>query len=452
MIPYLLSDDTHITITRTEADWLETCLMLGAFFGLPLTAFLTDKFGRRQALIFSCCILVITWTVIAVTSRIEFIYVSRISQGIGLNMAYVAAPMYIGEIAQKEIRGFLSSIVSIMNVLGVVIIYTTGSLMSFQTPSIIAAVILIFEIAIFIFLPESPYYLISKGKLDEVEKSLKKLRCSAEVAEELLEIHNLLEEDNKQDKPFLKEIITVKNYRKAILIATVLNFAQLFCSSEVILMNLHEILSAAGSAYINSTTAGIIFSVINLMASTVSAVFVDKFGRIKLLFTSIIMTSLCLFILAVYFHLKNEGYDTHRLSWLPVMTVLIYGVVYRFGLGVVPMVLTCELFAPKIKSFGLTFGDGIYIISSVSALQLFLYLRNHFGLHIPFYVFFCCTIVISLFVIFYIPETKDKSLDEIQKILKNESLKVTEEQEKMMDLQKKIEVTEEHEKMLDPPK
>lgn len=423
-------------MTRNQAEWMETFLLIGAFCGLPITAYVTDKLGRKKSLILSCSILVATWIVIAIANRVEFIYASRLFQGIGLNMAFVAAPMYVGEISHKSIRGFLSSMIFIMNVLGVVVIYITGPLLPYYVPSIIASAILVFEIVVFLFLPESPYFLTVQGKHDEAKECLRKLRRSNNVEEELAEIRSAIEEDNKQERAVIREMVTVVNYRKALIIMIVLNSGQLFCSFEIILMNLHDIISAAGSVYITAATAGILFSIMNLIASTASSLIVDKFGRVKLLIISIILTGICLFLLALYFHLKIMGYNTEKYSWLPVATIMVYGVVFRIGLGMVPIVLTCELFASRIKSFGMTFSDGVYIVSSCSALQVFFVLRDNYGLHVPFYVFFCCSIFTCLFVIFCVPETKGKSLEEIQKILRNEPLDTEEEQEKMMDFSK----------------
>lgn len=436
MIPYFLSDQSHIKMNRNQAEWMETFLLFGAFSGLPVTAYVTDKLGRKKSLILACSILILTWTVIALTTRVEYIDVSRFLQGLGLNMAFVAAPMYVGEISHKSIRGFLSSSIFIMNVLGVLIMYTTGPLLPYYVPSIIANFILILEITVFTFLPESPYYLLAKGKDIEAERSLQRFRCCLDVGEELTEMKNAIEEEKKLNRAGIKELVTVKNYRKALLIMTILNAGQLFCSSEVILMNLHDILGNAGSIYVSAATAGILFSSMNLVASIASSLIIDKHGRVKLLIISAILTGICLFLISLYFHLKMMGYDTRNYSWLPVVTVMVYGIVFRIGLGMVPIVMTSELFASKIKSFGMCFADGVYVGSSVLALQSFFFLRNNYGLHVPFYVFFGCSILICLFVIFYVPETKGKSLEEIQRILKNESQNEKEEQLTMLNSSK----------------
>lgn len=417
MIPYFLSEETHIIMSRYEAEWMETILLVGALCGLPLTAFCVDKIGRKKSILFACGVLIVTWIVIAVATQIEYIYTFRFFQGLGLNMAFVAAPMYVGEIAHKSIRGFLSSQIYVMSLLGVVIVYVIGPLLPFYVPSIIAIIILATQLLVFSFMPESPYYLASKGQYKQAEDVLIRLRKCNDVTNELMEIRQTIEKDNIE-KGRILELVTVKNYRRAMLIMLVLNASQLCCGSEVIIMNLQEILSSAGSVYIAAANASIIFSVINLFASVSASLLVDKFGRKNLVIVSTILTGICIFFIALYFHLQHLGFDTRSYSWLPIVSIMIYAAAFKIGLGMVPIVVTAEVFASKIKAIGMTFADGVYIVSSIAVLQVFFILRDSFGMHVAFYAFFGCSIGTLLCVIYIVPETKGRSLEEIQEILK----------------------------------
>lgn len=418
MIPYFLSDKTHIKMSRNQAEWMETWLLFGAVAGLPVTAFFVEKFGRKKSLLLGTFVAMICWIIIACTNIIEIIYVSRFANGLGLNMAFVAAPMYVGEIASKEIRGFLSSNVFIMSLVGIVLIYSMGPYVPFTVPPILSIILLVIELAVFSFMPESPYFLMLKNDVEGARKSLKKFRGNTDVEDELQDIKRGIEVENSEKGLKLKDLFLVKNYRKALLIMLVVNSAQLFCSFEVILMNLHEILNSAGSVYIDTSLAAIIFSVINLVASIAASLLVDKFGRKKLIIISTISTGLCLVVLALYFNLKHVEYDTSSYSWLPIATVMVYAAVFKFGLGMVPIVLVAEIFAPKMKVIGMTIADGIYVGSSILALQVYFGFRDLFGMHAPFYIFSAYSIFTCIYVAFFLPETKGKSLDEIQDILR----------------------------------
>ncbi|KAJ8938234.1 hypothetical protein NQ314_011563 [Rhamnusium bicolor] len=346
MIPYFLSEKSHIKMTKHEAEWLETWLLIGSICGLPVTIYFVDKIGRKKSLLLSSFILLLPWIIIALTNKIQVIYGARVLSGIGGDMAFVAAPMYIAEIADQKIRGFLSSIIYLMMLTGVLTIYCVGPFLPFYVPSVIGATLLLVELIVFSLLPETPYYLIFNDRIEEAKRSLQKFRPHRSVDKELSEITEAVERQ-KSEKGRPQDIIFVKSNRKAMLIMTVLNAAQQLSSINVILMNMHTILESAGSVYIGSSMAAIMFAAFMFIAAIAASFSIDKFGRKKLLIISSILTGICLLSLAIYFNLKNTGYDVLSISWIPIVSVMIYASVFKFGLGMVPIVITAEIFASK---------------------------------------------------------------------------------------------------------
>ncbi|CAH2014133.1 unnamed protein product [Acanthoscelides obtectus] len=197
-----------------------------------------------------------------------------------------------------------------------------------------------------------------------------------------------------------------------------LNLSQLLSSYEILLMNLHNILETAESNYISPSIVGIVFSSVTLIAAVSAATVIDRFGRKILMIISSFLTALCLLAVSVYFHMKYLEYDLSHISWLPTVAVMAYAVSFKFGLGIVPIVLTSEIFAPKMKAIGMTLADGMYVVSSIGALQLYFFLRDAYGIHVPFYLFSFCTFLAGPYVWLFVPETKGKTLDEIQNVLK----------------------------------
>ncbi|KAJ8972656.1 hypothetical protein NQ317_015376 [Molorchus minor] len=218
----------------------------------------------------------------------------------------------------------------------------------------------------------------------------------------------------------LYDILTVKSNFKAMTIMAVLNSAQQLSSINVILMNMHTILEAAGSIYIDSSTSAIIFAVLMLIAVLVASIIIDKFGRKKLLITSSILTGLCLATIGIYFNVKNIGYNVGSISWVPIVSVMIYAFVFKIGLGMVPIVITAEIFASRIKAIGMTLADAVYVLMAIFAIQIYQLLLRWYGMHVPFYVFSCCSFLSAVFAATFVPETKGKTLDEIQLVLKGQ--------------------------------
>ncbi|XP_028133154.1 facilitated trehalose transporter Tret1 [Diabrotica virgifera virgifera] len=418
MIPYFLSEESHIRMTKHEAEWLETWLLMGAVIGLPFTAYFVNKIGRKRSLLLASALLVVAWVIVMFARDVTVIYVSRVIAGIGGDMAFVAAPCYIAEIADQKIRGFLSSIIYLMMLTGVLTIYITGPFLPYYVPPIIGTCLLVVELVVFSMLPETPYYLLFSGQEEAAIRSIKFYRSSGSVEKELIDIRTAVERQKSEtEKGGLKDILTVKSYRKSLLIMTVLNAAQQFSSINVILMNMHQILESAGSIYLEPSLSAIVFAAIMFVAAGLASGTVDKFGRKKLLYLSSILTGICLLTLAIYFHIKNAGYEYKHVSWVPLVAVMVYALVFKYGMGMVPIVITAEIFASKIKALGMALVDGVYVSAAIIAINLYNYLTDSYGMHVPFYLFSACSFLTSFYVIFFIPETKGKTLDEIQLML-----------------------------------
>ncbi|CAH1153891.1 unnamed protein product [Phaedon cochleariae] len=418
-IPYLISDKSHIKTTKHEAEYLETALLLGSFCGLPITIYLVDKIGRKKSLLLASCVVLLAWIAKAFGNNIWYFFVARFFCGMSGNMAFVAAPMYIAEIADQKIRGFLSSIIYIMMLLGCLIVYSVGPYLPYYIPSIIGVIVAGTELLIFSRVPESPLYLLSKNKPERALESLKYFKPYTNATKEMDDLVEVLREQQKNKGKFW-DLLTVSSNRKAILIMTVLNAGQHLCAYTVILMNLHLILEAAGSIYMDPPIAAILFATLMLLAAMFASFQIDNYGRKVLLIFSSVLTALCLLSIAVYFNLKQMGVDVDGVSWIPIASVMVYGAVFKIGIGLVPIVVTAEIFPTDLKAIGMTLSDAMFILGGIVGLQLYQWLSDSYGLYVSFYLFAACGFFIALFTIFVVPETKGRSLDEIQAILKGE--------------------------------
>lgn len=201
---------------------------------------------------------------------------------------------------------------------------------------------------------------------------------------------------------------------------TVLNVAQHFSGMSVILMNLHSILTAAGSAYVSSNVAGILFSSVMLLAGTITVFIIDHLGRRILLAFSSFFSGLSLLAIAIFFTLQKNGLAGPDLSWIPITAILVYAAVFKSGLGIIPIVMTAELFPAKVKAIGMALADLIYLVAGLASIQLYQILARVYGIDVPFYIFATSTLATAVFSLTSVPETKGKTLEEIQYILKGE--------------------------------
>ncbi|XP_060528175.1 facilitated trehalose transporter Tret1-like [Cylas formicarius] len=417
MIPYFTGNSTHIKMTMYEAEMMETVNLLGAICGLPITTYAVDKIGRKKSMLSASFAALLCWLATLFAPNKEVLYVARFFIGMAGDMCFVAAPMYIAEIADHRIRGFLSSLIYIMMLFGILVVYTTGTYAAYYLPPIIGIVLTGIQCIFFPFMPDSPYYLVYINRIEDAEKALKRVRTDANVSKEIEEIQKAVERQ-KTERGRPQDLILIPSNRKAIMVMTILNGAQHFVGISVMIMNLHVILAEAGSIYIEPGVAAITFAAIMLIGASVSSVIMDRFGRKSLLITSSILTGITLTIMTVFFHLKNTGYDVMFVSWIPAACCMTYALTFKSGLGIVPIVITAEIFPTTIKAIGMTLADAVYCIMAVISIQIYSVLFGAYGIHAPFYIFALCAFFTAFFTAFFIPETKGKTLDEIQLMLK----------------------------------
>ncbi|CAG9858895.1 unnamed protein product [Phyllotreta striolata] len=418
VLPILMGPNSPVPITESQGEWMETFLWIGSLMCLPLTMYLVDKIGRKRSILLASSFMFTVWVVTALAPSVEYLYAARLLAGAASDTAYVSTPMYIAEIAEHKIRGFLSSLIFLMMLIGILLVYLVAPFVPIYAHCILGACLAGLELIIFPFMPESPYYLLSKDDEVGAKNALKRLRGpGSDIDKEIAEMKSAVTRQ-KTERGRLIDLFVVPSHFRALLIMIVLDVAQHFSSISVLLMNLHIILDEAGSIYMEPSTAGIIFAFILLLAATVASFSIDKFGRKILLIISSVLSGFCVLIIAVYFQLKNSGYDTATVSWLPIVSVMLYACAFKLGLGLVPIVLTAELFPTKMKAYGMTIADALYVISSLLSLQVYQRLSDNYGMEYPFYVFAVSCFFTAVFCYYFVPETKGKTLDEIQMILK----------------------------------
>lgn len=421
VIPVLQSKDSPIKVTKKQCELLESVYIIGAICGITITIYLVDKIGRKLSLLLAATTTLLVWVVILTSDNIKYIIAARFFTGMAGDMAFVAAPMYLAEIADQKIRGFLSSIIYLMMLVGILVVYIIVPFTPYYVTPIVGIAINAIGIITFAFMPESPYYLLMKSKTEKAQQSLIKFRQTKEVEKEFTEIKEAVDKEKSiKTKPL--DIVTVKSNRKGVLIMVVLNGAQHMGCISIIIMNLHAILEAAGSIYIETSYAAIIYSAIMLLSATTASFIIDKYGRKLLLLVSNVLTGVCLFVLSTYFYLQHIKVDVINVSWIPIASVMVYAAVFKFGLGLVPIVLTAELFPSNVKALGMTLSDVMYVFFAFVSIELYQYLSDNFGMHVPFYVFTVCCFLTAVFTYFYIPETKGKTLEQIQFLLKGEPI------------------------------
>lgn len=405
-------------LTTDEESWVVGMLPLGATAGPLITGLLIDRIGRKKTLLAFAIPIICSYITLAFVNDVNYFYAARFIMGIGMSCAFSVLPLYVGEIAENHNRGTLGCIGTCTLCFGIIFSYAVGPFVTVSQFCLICAVPpCVFFVVFLLFIPESPYFLVSIGDKEGAEQSLMKLRGRTRngVEKELLQISSAVEE-SFANKPAISGLFRSKGFVKGLTVCLGLLIFQQMAGINVVLSYMQSIFDAAGSG-IPADISTIIVGVVQLLTVAVTVLVVDTLGRRVLLLISASGSCLSLVSLGTYFYLQTEGHDVSSIFWLPIASLLVYIITFNLGLAPLAWAILGEMFPANVKSLASTIACCTCLILAFATSAFFPYLKLLIGLAQSFWLFGAFSAGCMFFVYFVVPETKGKSLQEIQDML-----------------------------------
>lgn len=401
-------------VSKDEDASISSLLALGAVFGPFLNAFLADKIGRKPTLITLAVPFVAAFLILAYSKIVPLYYIARIVMGAAMGGVYAVTPMYIGEVAEINNRGLLSSSFNVFICSGILFSYVTGPHLSIPMFNVAAAMIPSVFIALCILLvPESPYYLIGVDEVETATRSLKKLRTIDITVSK--EIESIRDEINQSSQGHFLDLFRSRGLLKAFVISISLASFQQLSGINIVLFNAQTIFEATGSET-SSAISSILIGTVQFGSSFVTPIVVDKLGRKLLLIISGFGMCLAQIPIGLFFYLKETA-EVDEISWLPVASLVLYITVYNCGFGPLPWTIMGELFPPNVKSVASSLRASICWFLGFIITRYFTSVSDSIGMGGSFLLFSGLCLISTIFTFRYVPETKGKSFQEIQKLL-----------------------------------
>lgn len=338
----------------------------------------------------------------------------------GVGMSYTANPMYVSEVADVNIRGALSTLMAVNVFTGSLIACSVGPWYTYFVLGVVMLAIPVLFVLTFIWFPETPYYLVSKGKDAEAMKAIAfftDIKDDGSLREELNVVKKNMG-DNSDGSSFeefkfkfsdIQLLMRVRN-RRALLIIMGLILGQQLSGNFTTIQYLETMFKSAKIG-IDSHMATIIVLAVGLVSGAIATMTVENAGRRPLLIYSSFGCAVTLLILGTYLTVNASGTDVSAVNLLPVIDVIIFTVVYQIGLGTMPNLLIGELFPTNVK------GIAGAVITIFDGLMGFVVSKLYDSTHVFYLIFSGSCFVLFIFVCGFVPETKRKTFNEIQDIL-----------------------------------
>ncbi|XP_044260409.1 facilitated trehalose transporter Tret1-like [Tribolium madens] len=417
-LPQLLSDAYPHEITNDEASYITITGHLGNIFGGFLGNLLLDKIGRKKTILLIALPQTLSFLLIIASYEVmELLYVGRFIGGVAEGATFSFMPVYIAEVAQPEIRGSLGVFMSVMCVFGMLLVNLIGSYLSIKQSAEIFLVFPVLFLVVFYKMPESPYFLLMKNRKIEAESVLKFLRRKNSVSDELAKLTSDVNRQMSESGTF-RDIFTIESNRKALILVVVLRTFQQFTGVSAFSLYIQILLNEATQVLAPHVGASILL-LIQVSMSVLSSFFVDKWGRKPLLIFSSISCFITLTSQTIFFAFKEySNVDVSVIDWFPLVMMILFMVSFFSGLGVIVNIFTSEMFSASVKSKTICLTNGVFAFGMLATTKFYQTTADNFGLTVPFATFAILTLFGIVFEYFWLPETKGKTLEEIQQELK----------------------------------
>nr|CAH7735672.1 unnamed protein product [Callosobruchus chinensis] len=402
------------SITPFEESIIGGIWLIGSISGNLMIGKLPDIFGRKKIMILISVFVLLGYCMLALSSNVNLIYIARLISGISFGMYLPVLSIYLSEISESHNRGKLGSFMCFFMTLAGGYTFFMAAFFSLKVFTFLCALPTVLCLICYYFIPETPIHLASKGDKKGATKSLRKLRGIKDIQNELKEIDTLLDGIVKDQNSTILEIFRAPGLKKSLFLAVSVNCIQQLVGQTAVLGYLTPIFISAG---ISPDIASLIACLVQLPTIIIAAMLVDKLGRRSLLLLSLLTYGTTVGLLGLYFYLKHLNVDLGSFSWLPVACVILMFIGFCIGMGVVPMILASEVLPNEVKSIGMSIT--VFCAGSTASVTVFGFpiVMMYLGLHWCFWICGIVSFLSAVFVYFCVPETKGKSMAEIQKIL-----------------------------------
>jgi len=387
----------------------------GAIFGALFAGRITDRWGRRPAIVVASVVFVIGVLGCTFAPGFGVLVVGRFITGVAVGCSSATVPTYLSELAPTRVRGRLSTLNQLMIVSGILIAYIIDWALSgagtanWRIMFAIAAIPAVVLFGGLMFMPETPRWLVKAGREAEAREVLTQTHRNDDIDAELGSIREVIRIDSEQ-RGTLRDLITPWA-RPALVVALILAVGQQFAGTNAVNLYAPTMFKQLGLATSGSLLASIIMGAVKLVFTGWVFLVVDRWGRKPLLLIGNVLMALSLILLGACVLGLGKGTGTGIIA---LLLLCLYWVGYELGWGAVVWVMMAEIFPLRVRGIGMGVGSTVLWAATFAITFLFPVMSDHLGLAVSSFIFAGVSVVLYVLVTKFVPETKGRSLEQIE--------------------------------------
>lgn len=421
----------RFSLDEIQVGWFVGCALIGSIIGVLMAGKLSDRWGRKVTMLVAAVFFSVSGIACAFVGSFEQLVVARILGGIGIGVVSIVSPLYISEVSIAQYRGRLVSLYQLAVTIGFLGAYLTNfQLLHFsQSGAVLNTgwmnLVFVSEVwrgmlgfcslpailffCILFFIPESPRWLILKGRDERAVGIFRKIYLSeVEVDTQLQDTKSVVQSETKSDWKFLLQ----PGIFKAVLIGAAIAILGQFMGVNAVLYYGPTIFEEAGLSGGDALFSQVLVGIVNVVTTVIAVFIIDKVGRKKLVYYGVSGMVLSLLLIGFYFHFSES-------MGLPNSFLLFFFLFYVFccaiSISAVIFVLLSEMYPTRIRGMAMSIAGFALWIGTYLVGQLTPWMLQNLTPTGTFLLFALMCVPYMLIVWKLIPETTGKSLEEIER-------------------------------------
>ncbi|XP_010242564.1 PREDICTED: sugar transporter ERD6-like 7 [Nelumbo nucifera] len=385
-------------------------LTFGAMIGAITSGPIADFIGRKGAMWMSAAFCTGGWLAIYFAEGALLLDIGRLSTGYGMGVFSYVVPVFIAEMAPKDLRGGLTTVNQLMICSGVSVAYIIGTVLTWRALALTGLIPCFILFLGLFFIPESPRWLAKMGYQKEFDAALRRLRGKdADISHEAAEIQDYIETLQQLPKAKILDLFQ-RRYLRSVIVGVGLMVFQQFGGINGICFYVSQIFVSAGFP---SDVGTITYACLQVVITALGAFLMDKAGRRPLLLVSASGLVLGCILTAISFYLKVHELSIKSVPALAVTGILVYIGSFSAGMGATPWVIMSEIFPINVKGIAGSLATLVNWFGAWAISYTFNFLMS-WSSYGTFILYAAINGLAILFVAKVVPETKGRTLEQIQ--------------------------------------
>lgn len=407
VLPKLQENPRSFNVTDQDVAWLVSVQGIVGMFTSLLSGHMVEYFGPKRLLLINLFPTFGLWLLMAFTSFLSILYLCRIGLCFSTYLIKSFFQAYIAELCQAKIRGAVAALPELIISVGVLIIYIFANFFSYEVVTALCAVPFLPLFFLAIFIPESPYWLMRRNRIEDAKASLQRLRGKSDDVNSELRRLTCTSKVQVSAWSQVQELRKRENILPVLLVLSILSLREI--SGQTALFSYSVYMFRQAGVEMDAFLCTVLLGCVRVVTTIIAVPALDRAGRRPFLIGSTVICGTSQLVIGFTLLMEIPG-----ASWVPLAGLLIYVAAFGLGQAGIPWILMGELLPTPVRSVGSSIITFSYCLLMFIVNYVFFWLLENLRLGGTLCLFAFANVILAIITFFWLPETKERSLEDLE--------------------------------------